>query len=260
MSHLFHGRYDSVRAFIDEPGVRQTPTWAVWDAELVATGLVPVDSALLGRVVTRLRAVDPVERLKTKFEPLHDIFTPAVATLERDMALGRLLGRQGRFTEAWAIQGKMAALPQFTAWESLRDDAATSLAAELYYLQGDHQKALELLRTLQFQVPQTANSLGITSGSQARFLRAELELERGDPEVARQFYKGLIDSFTASDKLFLTVAHERLGRIDEKAGRTQEAIHDYERFVRAWAGADAALVPTRKAVEAGLEELRKREG
>ncbi len=257
MSDLYHGRYEAVRKFIGEPGARQTPTWAVWNAELVATGLVPVDSTLLARVIARLRKVDPVERLKTKFEPLHDIFTPAVASLEKDMALGRLLGRQGRFDEAWAIQKKIAALPPFTAWESLRDDAAASLAAELHYLQGDHRKALELCRTLHFELPMTAGALAITAGSQARFLRAELELELGDPEVARQFYQGLVDTFTPSDKLFLPVAYERMGRIDEAAGRTPEAIRDYERFVAAWAGADSALAPLRTEVEAKLEKLKR---
>jgi tetratricopeptide (TPR) repeat protein len=260
LSYLFHGNYDAARAFLVDPGRRRTPTWDVWDAELVATGLVPVDSALLSKVVTRLRAVDPAERMRTKFEPLHDIFTTQVAALERDFTLAKLLARQGKVDEAWAIQRRLAALPPFTAFESLRDDAATSLAAELHFLAGDKRKALDLLRTLRFQVPQTANSLSITSGSHARYLRAELELELGDPAVARGFYAGLVESFTPADKLFLATSYERLGRIDETSGRLDDAIHYYEKFVRAWAECDPALVPQRRAVQARLDALRGKQG
>jgi tRNA A-37 threonylcarbamoyl transferase component Bud32/Tfp pilus assembly protein PilF len=260
LSHLAAGRYDDIRAFLTDPARRRTPTWDVYDGELVALGLVPVDSALLASVLQRVRDVDPEERLRTKFEPLHDIFTPAVAALERDVTMAKLLAMQGRFDEAWAIQRRLAALPPFTAWESLRDDAAGGLAAELHYLAGDRGRALDVLRSLRFQVPQTANSLAITSGSHARYRRAELEIELGDPEVARQYYEGLVASFTPSDKLFLATAYERLGRIHEAAGRVDQAIYWYGRFVRSWADADAPLIPTRRAAEQRLETLRARAG
>jgi tetratricopeptide (TPR) repeat protein len=259
-SRVFRGRHDEVRAFLADAARRRTPTWDVWDAELVATGLVPVDSALLAQVLTRVEAVDPVERLRTKFEPLHDIFTPAVAALERDVAIAKLLGMQGRFAEAWAIQRRLAALPQFTAWESLRDDAAGGLAAELHYLAGDHQRALDVLQGLRFQVPTTAGALAITTGAHARFRRAELELELGDPEVARQFYEGIVFPFEPTTKLFLVDAYERLGRIHEAAGRVSEAMYYYDRFVRCWADADAPLVSRRQAVERRLDALQARSG
>jgi tRNA A-37 threonylcarbamoyl transferase component Bud32/TolB-like protein len=260
LSHLASGRYDEVRTFLNDPARRRTPTWDVYDGELVALGLVPVDSALLARVLARVRAVDPDERLRTKFEPLHDIFTPAVAALERDVTVAKLLALEGKYDEAWAIQRRLSALPQFTAWESLRDDAAGGLAGELHYLAGDHARALEALRALRFQVPQTANSLAITAGSHARYRRAELELALGDPAVARQFYEGLVASFTPSDKFFLANAYERLGRIHEAAGRADEAVYWYDRFVRSWAGADATLTASRRAVEQRLEALREQAG
>jgi tetratricopeptide (TPR) repeat protein len=201
--------------------------------------------------------VDPAERLGTKFEPLHDIFTPAVAALERDVTIAKLLAMQGNFDEAWAIQRRLAALPQFTAWESLRDDAATGLAAELHYLAGDHAQALDLLRRLRFEVPQTANSLAITAGSHARYRRAQLELELGEPEAALQYYDGLVRSFTPSDKFFLANAYEALGRIHEAAGRADEAVYWYDRLVRSWESADASLLPTRRAVAQRLAALRE---
>jgi tetratricopeptide (TPR) repeat protein len=218
---------------------------------------LPVDSVLLAQVVARVRAVDPEERLRTKFEPLHDIFTPAVAALERDVVLAKLLAMQGNVDEAWTIQRRIAALPPFTAWESLREDAAVGLAAELHYLAGDHARALDLLRTLRFEVPQTANSLAITAGSQARYRRAQLEMELGDKAVALEYYDGLVRSFTPSDKFFLANAYEAIGRLHESAGRDAEAIYWYDRLATSWRDADASLLPRRRAVEERLDVLRR---
>jgi tetratricopeptide (TPR) repeat protein len=231
--------------------------YAVWDAELAASGLVPLDSALLERVVARLRDVDPVARMANKFEPLHDIFTTDVATLERDYTLAALLAMQGRRDEAWAIQRRIAALPPFRAFASLHEDTPKALAARLHYIAGEKKEALALLRTMQFQLPQTANSLAITAGSAALFLRAELELEIGDPAVARGYYAGIVEGFTPADKLYLAVSYERLGQIADRSGRAAEAVSHYERFVHAWAGADPALLPQREAVEARLAVLRR---
>lgn len=256
MADLLAGRHERLRSFLTDRSRRRTPTWDMYDGELVATGLVAVDSVLLAQVLRRVQAVDPAERLRTTFEPLHDIFTPAVAEIERDVAVAKLLAMQGRFDEAWAIQQRLAALPPVRAWESLVADAAGGLAGELHFLAGDSRRALGVLRALQFQVPQTANALAITSGSAARFRRAELEVEWGDPEVARGIYEGFVRGFAPTDKFYLAAAYERLGRIHEVAGRVDEALRWYRRFVGAWEGADAALVPTRRAVEARIEALR----
>jgi tetratricopeptide (TPR) repeat protein/tRNA A-37 threonylcarbamoyl transferase component Bud32 len=257
LAHLAAGRHNAVRTFLTDPTRRRTPTWDIYDGELVAYGLLPVDSVLLAQVVARVRAVDPEERLRTKFEPLHDIFTPAVAALERDVVLAKLLAMQGNVDEAWTIQRRIAALPPFTAWESLREDAAVGLAAELHYLAGDHARALDLLRTLRFEVPQTANSLAITAGSQARYRRAQLEMELGDKAVALEYYDGLVRSFTPSDKFFLANAYEAIGRLHESAGRDAEAIYWYDRLATSWRDADASLLPRRRAVEERLDVLRR---
>jgi hypothetical protein len=85
-------------------------------------------------------------------------------------------------------------------------------------------------------------------------------VELGDPEVARQHYEGLVASFTPSDKFFLATAYERLGRIHEAAGRVDQAIYWYGRFVQSWADADAPLIPSRRAAEQRPETLRARAG
>jgi tRNA A-37 threonylcarbamoyl transferase component Bud32 len=211
----------------------------------------------LARVVDACLRKNPDERprdARAVREALGDAGRVA-ATAAGGGELARARSAAGPKTSA---SRRLAALPQFTAWESLRDDAAGGLAGELYYLAGDHRQALDALRALRFQVPQTANSLAITAGSYARYRRAELELELGHAEVARQYYEGLVASFTPSDKFFLANAYERLGRIHEAAGRVDEAIYWYDRFVRSWADADAPLVATRRAVATRLEALRAR--
>ncbi|HSG09474.1 MAG TPA: hypothetical protein VLA36_14025, partial [Longimicrobiales bacterium] len=253
---LAFGRYGQIRAFLADPGRKRTATWDVWDAELVVTDLVSVDDALRERLLQRLLALDPEDRLQTKFEPIHDIFTPEVMALERDVNAAKLLGRLGRRDEAWEIQRRIEGLPPFRAFESLAQDAAGGLAADLHALAGDRARALEILRGLRFQLPNTATSLSITGASHARFLRAELEYELGDPELARRLYEGLVGSFTPSDKLFLASSLERLGQIHDAAGRTEDAIFYYEKLVRMWADADDELVPRREAAARRLEALR----
>jgi tRNA A-37 threonylcarbamoyl transferase component Bud32/tetratricopeptide (TPR) repeat protein len=239
-----------------DTGLPRSAAWDVWNAELVAADLVPVDDALMEQVLENLLAVDPEDRLRNPFEPLHDIFSVEVATLERDFTAAKLLARLGRVEEAWAIQRRLAAHPPYLAFESLNQDAPGALAADLYVLQGDRQRALEVLRGLPFQLPMTAGALSVTAGSHARHLRAELELELGDPEVARYLYAGLVEGFSPPDKLFLANAYDRLGQIAEAAGRTEDAVYYYDRFVRAWTDADSQLQPRRTAVEARLDALR----
>ena len=130
------------------------------------------------------------------------------------------------------------------------------LAADLLHLQGEDARALEILRSLRYQLPNTANSLSITMASHARFLRAELEWAMGDPEAARYLYEGLVHTFAPPDKLFLAAAYERLGQIHETAGRVDDAVFYYEKLVRAWDDADPALGPRRDAALARLEALR----
>lgn len=254
MANLVGGRYNEVRAFLEDPP--RTAAWSAWCAELIAADLVPVDRAVMERTLERLQAVEPEDRLRNPFEPLHDIFSVEVATLERDFTAAKLLGRLGRMDEAWAVQRRIAQHPPFLAFESLHTDAAGALAADLYALAGDHERALTTLRSLTYQLPLTASALSVTTASHARHLQAELEWEMGDREVARYLYAGLVEGFAPPDKIFLANAYERLGQIHAAAGRADEAIYHYDRFVRAWATADEEQQPRRRAAQSRLEALR----
>ena len=256
ITDVVRGRYQTVLRFLGDRSDQRTAAWDIWRAEMAAADLLEIDAALLEELLARVQAVDPVERMRNPFEPLHDIFTPAVGALERDVSVARLLGRLGRLDEAWAIQRDIEARPPFEAFESLREDAAGGLAADLLHFEGRDQEALDILRTLPFQVPNTASSLSITTGSHARFLRAELELAMGDTAVARYLFEGFVHGFSPADKIFLAPAYEQLGRIHEAAGRRDEAIFYYERLAGAWEGSDPVLQPRREAALERLAALR----
>jgi hypothetical protein len=84
-------------------------------------------------------------------------------------------------------------------------------------------------------------------------------MEIGDAEAARHLFEGLVNTFSASDKLFLAEAYERLGQLHEAAGRTREAIFYHQKLVQAWANADDPLRARRDAAQARLEALRAAE-
>jgi tetratricopeptide (TPR) repeat protein len=260
MADVVQGRYEAVEAFLTDPNRRGSAAWDVWNAELAVTDLVPLDPTVYQALLARVQTVDPEERMRNPFEPLHDIFTAAVGALERDAAAAKLLGRLGRFDEAWTIQRDIESRPAYEGFESLREDAAGGLAADLLHLQGEDERALESLRSLPYQLPNTATSLSITTASHARFLRAELEWEIGDPDAARYLYEGLVHTFAPPDKLFLAPAYERLGQIHEAAGRYEDAVFYYEKFVRAWDEADPALQPRKEAAASRLAALRATHG
>jgi tetratricopeptide (TPR) repeat protein len=260
LTDVVRGRYGQVATFLADRSDQRTAAWDIWRAEMVAADLIELDPSLLEELLARVQAVDPVDRMRNPFEPLHDVFTPAVGALERDVSVARLLGRLGRFDEAWAIQRDIETRPPYEAFESLREDAAGGLAADLLHLEGRDREALEILRTLPFQVPNTASSLSITTGSHARFLRAQLEFAMGDTAVARYLFEGFVHGFSPADKIFLASAYEQLGRIHEAAGRRAEAIFYYQKLAGAWEAADAALQPRREAALARLAALRATDG
>lgn len=249
------GRYASVRRFLADGGRRRTAAWDVFDAFLLESDLLPADPALILPLLERLRRTEPEEFIRTSFTPLHDIVTPAVAGFERDWHVAQLLARLDRFDEAWAIHRRLAAVDEFPAFGTLKTDAATALEAELLYRTGNEEEALRVLRTLVFDVPSPALWMSFSDGTRARFLRAELELELGDPAAAKPFYEGFHGSYSHFDPFYIALAYERLGRIAELQNDRAAAIFNYLKFVEAWQDSDSELVPMREEVEARLARL-----
>ncbi|NNF25696.1 MAG: hypothetical protein HKN73_00550, partial [Gemmatimonadetes bacterium] len=261
LNDIVQGRHEEVRGFlVDEsrPGFT-SPAWVIWEAELLVSDVVSVDPALLERMLGRLDRVDPTTRMDLHFERLHDVFTPAVAELERDAARARILIRLGRLEEARTVQRRIADGPTYRGFASLREDVARALEAELLLASGDEAGALEALRGIEFQVSSTANALPITHGTHARALRAELEMRLGDPTPARHLWEAIAGGPSPDDKLYLSVANERLGRLAEAAGDREAAIYWTERFIRFRRGADPEFRGETERAEARLEALRATE-
>lgn len=259
LNDIVQGRHDEVRDFlVDEtrPGFA-SPAWILWEAEVLVSDVVSVDPPLLERMLGRLDRVDPTTRMDLHFERLHDVFTPAVAELERNAARARILIRLGRLDEARTIHRRIINGPSYRGFASLREDVARAIEAELLLASGDEAGALETLRRIEFQVSSTANALPITHGTHARALRAELEMRLGDPTAARHLWEAIAGGPSPDDKRYLSVAYERLGRLAEAAGDREAAIYWTDRFVRFRRGADPEFRPETERAEARLAALRE---
>jgi tetratricopeptide (TPR) repeat protein len=150
----------------------------------------------------------------------------------------------------------LEAMPPMPYMGDLREDALKSLDAELRYHAGDLDGALAVLRTITFEAPHGATYHAFADGTRARFLRAELELERGDREVALGLYRGLDESWSPYDIYHRPIVYQRLGEIAEAEGRTADAIEFYSRLVDLWRDTDPALIPARTAIQQRREALR----
>ncbi len=75
-----------------------------------------------------------------------------------------------------------------------------------------------------------------------RFLHAELLRELGRNEEALSWY-GSFGQHSAFDQVFLAPGHRRMGEIHEAAGRFDEAVVHYEKFISLWKDSDSELQP-----------------
>jgi tetratricopeptide (TPR) repeat protein len=231
---LVTGQRDSAMARLTDEGRARTPSWDTYESFVHASGLIPLDTARVEWLIGRLQAADPVALKMSAFVPLHDIITPEVTEVERDWHVAQLLGLIGRFDEAWQIQRRLEAMDDLPQTGTLKKDAAAALEAELLYRSGDAQAALDVLRALEYDLPGAVLWLSFADGTRARFLRAELEMEMGDPAVAKPFYEGFHGSYSPTDGFYATVAYERLGRIAELEGDLDAAIFHYDKLIEAW--------------------------
>lgn len=254
------GNVGSARELLSDVDRRRNASWETYAAFLLESELFEFDPALAESVLGRLRNVDPVELKESAFVPLHDIVTPRVAEFERDWHVGMVLGVLGRFEEAWEIQRRLADVGELPAMGSVPEDAARALAAEILYRSGDRRGALDLLRQQRYEQPGAVMWLSFADATRARFLRAELEMELGDPLAAKPFYDGFHGSYSAFDQLYAGVAYERLGRIAELEDDLEGAIFNYTKLLEFWREADPGFVPLREDVRARLDELLVRVG
>lgn len=95
----------------------------------------------------------------------------------------------------------------------------------------------------------------IADGSRSRFIRAELELARGDTTVAIGLYRGFDESSSPWDMYHRPIVYQRRGEIAAAQGRPADAIPYNTRLLDLWPR-DPALIVNRNEIQLRREVLR----
>ena len=74
-------------------------------------------------------------------------------------------------------------------------------------------------------------------------------LHRHDPK------RGLDESWSPWDTYYRPAVYERLGRMAEEDGRTEEALRYYSRLIDLWRDADQEIVVMRQEIEERVDLL-----
>ncbi len=242
------GQVDSLRRFFDRiPGGR-TVLWDMDEAFIWTSGAIAPDTARMAALLPRIRSADPAAMRRNSWVTSYEDLTDTFHRFERDYQVILLEIQLGRLAEARRDLAALRDLPPLENLGNLRDDAIRSLEAELLLAQGDRDGALRMLRTITYETPHASTYHAFSDGSRSRFLRAELELERGDTAVAIGFYRGFDESWSPWDSYHRASAYQRLGEIAEAQGRRDDATRYYGWLVDLWRDADPAFQPHRAAI------------
>ena len=254
------GRTSAVRALFFRPSIRDDGRWNLLEAYLFAAGALPVDSARMSALAARLATVSGEELLRQTWVPAYEDMNPRFMEYERDYHRAVLLVRLGRSAEARQILDALAAQEPFMGLGSVKRDAERSLVAQLLVARGDSAAALDTLRAMELAIAHAITVQPLADQAPARFLRAELELALGDAATAKAYFTGLDELWSPWEAYFRPRIYERLGRLAERDGDTDEAILQYSRFVEFWADCDPDLVPLREEVRARRDALARSRG
>ncbi len=249
------GQREAFRRFIaDVPG-RRISHWDVLEAFVWTSGALEPDSARMRVVAERLRAADPATmRTEGLVAPYEDM-TVDFFRFERDYLVALLEIHLGRPAEARRSIALLRSVPPFTALGNIQADAIRSLEAELFLREGDEAQALASLRAITYEAPHASTYHVVADGSRSRFLRAELELSRGDTAVAIGLYRGFDESWSPWDTYHRPIVYQRLGEIAEAQRRTADAIRYYSWLVDLWRDADPSYHDERERIRARRDAL-----
>lgn len=254
------GRYAEARAFLDRRHLERNATWDLFQAFLLTSGALPLDRARLTEVLDALTGMTPSNLRATAWLEMYEDITDRFLEFQRDYYRALILVQLGRVDEATDVIARLSEADDFVGLGSVKADALRALEAELRLARGDRAGALDALRTMQLEIPHAVSYQPMPDHSRARFLRGELELELGEPDIGEGFLLGLDEAWSLWDTYHRPLLYERMGRAAEAEGRTREAISYYERLLRLWRDCDTELVPRRTEVEHRLERLRGEEG
>ncbi len=254
--HAVRGQHDAFRGIVDAPPGGRTAQWDLLEAFVWTSGALAPDTARMQAVLDRLANADPAVMAQGDWVPAYEDLTVAFHRFELDYTRALLRIQLGQVAEARRLLAAMRRMPELPYMGALQSDVLKSLDAELLHQAGDDAGALRVLRTMTYEAPHGATYHALADGTRSRFLRAELELQLGDRDVARGLYRGLDESWSPFDMYHRPVAYQRLGEIAEADGRTADAIEWYSRLVDLWRDADPALIPARTAIQQRREALR----
>jgi len=252
------GQQQQFLRFLDNiPGGR-TALWDLLEAFVWTSGAVTPDTVRMRLVLDRLRRADPAEIRRDNWVPAYEDLTVQFHGFERDYNVALLLIHLGRVAEARAVITSLKAMGRMEFLGNLQEDAIKSLEAEMLFRDGDLNQALTVLRAITYDVSHGATYHAIADASRSRFLRAELELARGDTSVAKGLHRGFDESWSPWDMYHRPVVYQRLGEIAEAEGRVTDAITQYSRLLDLWRDGDAATVATRDKVKQRRDALQSR--
>mgnify|MGYP001819144375 FL=1 len=232
----------------------------MYKRQVLSSGLVPADDPRMESLERRLTTLDPEGILASSWLPPYEDMTLEFAAFQREFFRGLLLVNLGRISEARAIIEDMASHDEFVGLGSIKADAQTILEAEILLRDGDRRGALDALRSVEYQAPHSVTVLPLADQPRTRLVRAELERELGDPDVAMGFLDGLDQSWSPWDAMYRGQVYRLMGLLAEDAGRTEEAIRHYTRLLDLWRDCDPELVPIRDEIEARRNSLVRATG
>ncbi|MDH3207549.1 MAG: hypothetical protein OEO79_13190 [Gemmatimonadota bacterium] len=252
---IVSGRYSEAREFLDRRRLEGNATWDMFQAFLLTSGAVPLDRDRMTGLLDALESTTPSELRATSWIEMYEDITDRFLDFQRDFYRALLLVQLGRVDEAGEMVDRLSTAEDFVGLGSVKADAIRALEAELLLARDDRAGALDVLRTMQFEIPHAVSYQPMPDQSRARFLRGELELELGDAETGEAFLLGLDEPWSMWDTYHRPLLYERMGRIAESTGRTREAIIFYSHLVRLWRDCDPELAARREEVQKRLDEL-----
>ncbi len=252
---LEQGRLEDARAFLAKQEFRDIPSWNVFEALVLTSGLVPPDPTRMGVLADRLETIDPEALLSSFWLPPYEDMTPEFSLFVLDYYRALLLVHLDRISEARAILDDMAQREDLVGLGTMQRDAELILESEILLREGDQTEALEVLRSVEYQVPHAITVVPIGDQARSRLVRAELEREHGDTRAAEAILEGLDESWSPWDGMYRSSVYRLKGAIAEDDGRIEEAILNYTRLLNLWQECDPELVPIRDEIEARRNAL-----
>jgi len=140
--------------------------------------------------------------------------------------------------------------------ETLTNDLALTVRAEVAHANGDLEQAVDLLSRMRMSTWYQLTAVSaFLSQAYGRFLRAELLRELGRYSDALTWYSSF-EHVSPYDLIYLGPSLRGRGMAMEELGQLDQAADYYARFLDLWKECDRELQPDRADVEDRLARLK----